>query len=79
MILHKVLCLLPGTVGKPFLAVLAALLSSAKEENNKAAGYKHFPNVAQFCMLWFQQNYMSVYEALEEDRKVPVTQSGERR
>ena len=30
-------------------------------------------------MLQFHQNYMSVvYEALEEDRKVPVTQSGER-
>ena len=29
-------------------------------------------------MLQFHQNYMSVvYEALEEDRKVPVTQSGE--
>ena len=31
-------------------------------------------------MFWFHQNYMSVvYEALEEDKKVPVTQSGERR
>ena len=36
--------------------------------------------MAQFCMFWFHQNYMSVvYEALEEDKKVPVTQSGERR
>lgn len=35
MILHKVLCLLPGTVGKPFLAVLAALLSSARKKTTR--------------------------------------------
>lgn len=50
MILHKVLCLLPGTVGKPFLAVLAALLLSARKDN-KVGDYKHSLNVAQLYML----------------------------
>lgn len=47
-------------------------------KNNKVGGYKHSLNVAQFCMLIFHQNYVmsTVCEALEDDGKVPIIQSG---
>ena len=37
-------------------------------------------NVAKFCIFQFHQNYImsTACEALQDDRKVPIIQSGER-